>query len=459
MSEIAEQTILLVDTDLDYLDWATRHLEAPGIRILRTDHAEKAIKVVEKTEIDLVIADLVLQPIDGIKMMGRVRAINPDLLVILTGGFPSTGQIIEATQQGAHDILRKESLTFELRPVVEAALSTVDSRKTAGNTKAKDEAPATDHRVKMIGNSKALQDVFKVVGRVARTDVPVLVTGESGTGKELVSHAIHEYSPRCKNEMLVINCGAIPENLLESELFGHEKGSFTGASARRAGRFEQCDGGTLFLDEIGDMPASVQVKLLRVLQDGTFSRVGSNETQQSDVRIVAATNKDLAQEVADGNFREDLYYRLNVVEIHLPPLRDRREDVPLLADFFLRIITRRNGMARLRLTGEAKDMLQAHSWPGNVRELENTIARACALASSDVLLPEDIPLAKSALDVKRDLTKVIDQVIAASDDDENVLEWVTHQLANRALERCSSDPKAAAKMLGISKEELKPLLK
>ena len=195
--------------------------------------------------------------------------------------------------------------------------------------------------------------------------------------------------------MVAINCGAIPENLLESELFGHEKGAFTGAVARRTGRFEQCDGGTLFLDEIGDMPASVQVKLLRILQEGTFSRVGGNETLSSDARIVAATNKDLAVEVSQGNFREDLYYRLNVVEIDLPPLRNRPEDIPLLAEFFLQRLARKQGMARMRLSSEAVKTLQKHRWPGNVRELENTIARACALSTSDLLLPEDMPFARS----------------------------------------------------------------
>ncbi|MGB0992059.1 MAG: sigma-54-dependent transcriptional regulator [Akkermansiaceae bacterium] len=386
------QTILLVDTDLDFLEWATKHLDADDLRILRCDHADKAAKVCDTTTVSLVIADIVLQPFDGLALLSRIRASNPDTLVILTAGFPTTAQIIEATQQGALDILKKESLTFELRPVVESALQTLDQRAAAeeSSTAAATPVPRPDSRVKIIGNSRALQDVFKIVGRVARTDAPVLVSGESGTGKELVANAIHEYSPRAKAPFIAINCGAIPENLLESELFGHEKGSFTGAISQRAGVFEQCDGGTLFLDEVGDMPASVQVKLLRVLQDGTFTRVGGHDLQKSDVRIVAATNKNLAAEVADDRFREDLYYRLNVVEIHLPPLRARAEDIPLLADHFLRLTTRRNGLPEMRLSAEAHEHLAAHLWPGNVRELENTIARACALASNELLLPADI---------------------------------------------------------------------
>ena len=386
-------TLLLVDSDLDFLNWATKHLEAPDLRILRCDSSEKALKVLASTPVDLVIADLLTQPLDGLELLTKIRALDSGIVTILIAGFPSTSQIIEATRLGARDVLRKESLNFELRPVVESAFQIIANRRTAEQPH--QELPTADNRVKMIGQSRVIQETFKLVGRVSPSDAPVLVTGESGTGKELVAEAVHEYSPRRKNDFIAINCGAIPENLLESELFGHEKGSFTGAMARRAGRFEQCDGGTLFLDEIGDMPQSVQVKLLRVLQDGTFARVGSNETLKSDVRIVAATNKDLAEEVAKGTFREDLYYRLNVVEIHLPPLRHRREDIPLLAEFFLQRLARKYGLAKIKLSGEAIDTLQTHRWTGNVRELENTMARACALAESSLLLSDDIPFARS----------------------------------------------------------------
>jgi len=451
-----EQTILLVDQDHDFLEWATKHLTANGLRILRCDNADNAVKVVEKTTVDVVVADIQIQPFDGLELLSRLRQTSPATLVILTTGFPSTGQVIEATQRGAHDVMRKEALPFELRPVVESALQTADDRRSAEQPAA--EMPSLDGRVKIIGVSRALQDVFKIVGRVARSDAPVLVTGESGTGKELVAKAIHEYSPRRQQELIAINCGAIPENLLESELFGHEKGSFTGAIARRAGRFEQADGGTLFLDEIGDMPLSVQVKLLRVLQDGTFSRVGSNETLSADVRIVTATNKILSSEVAAGRFREDLYYRLNVVEIRLPPLRERAEDIPLLAEFFLQRITRKNGMARIRLSTEAIAALQNHHWPGNVRELENTIARACALASSTVLLPADIPLAAAPGSekggVQQALSKLLDIVPAG----ENAIAWFARELAACSLDRHDGDLKEAASELGISASELRRIL-
>jgi len=454
MSEVPpEETLLLVDPDHDFLDWATKHLSAKDLRILRCDNAANALKVVEKTAVDVIVAALALEPFDGLELLGRIRQHSPQTLVILTAGFPSTGQIIEATQKGAHDVLRKESLPFELRPVVESALQTQEDRRSAGQPGP--ELPMQDGRVKIIGVSRVLQDVFKLVGRVARSDAPVLIAGESGTGKELVAKAVHEYSPRRQREMITINCGAIPENLLESELFGHEKGSFTGAIARRAGRFEQADGGTLFLDEIGDMPLSIQVKLLRILQDGSYSRVGSNDMLSADVRIVAATHKNLAGEVAAGRFREDLFYRLNVVELRIPPLRERPEDIPLLAEFFLQRITKKNGMARIRISPEAITALQSHCWPGNVRELENTIARACALSSSSILLPADIPLASAPTKARPGVSETIDQLMNAAPAGANVIDWLIRETIGRAVERSHGDMKDAAAALGISPSELK----
>ncbi|MBJ7396158.1 MAG: sigma-54-dependent Fis family transcriptional regulator [Akkermansiaceae bacterium] len=451
-----EDTLLLVDPDLDFLDWATKHLFANNLRVLRCDNASNALKVIEKTEVSVIVAAMELEPFDGMELLGRIMQQSPKTLVILTAGFPTTGQIIEATQRGAHDVLRKESLAFELRPIVESALQIQDDRRSAGQPDA--EMPKHDGRVKMIGISRALQEVFKLVGRVARSDAPVLIAGESGTGKELVAKAVHEYSPRRQKEMITINCGAIPENLLESELFGHEKGSFTGAIARRAGRFEQADGGTLFLDEIGDMPLSIQVKLLRVLQDGSFSRVGSNETLTTDVRIVAATHKNLVEEVAGGRFREDLYYRLNVVEIKIPALRERMEDIPLLAEYFLQRITRKNGMARIRISAEAITTLQSHHWPGNVRELENTIARACALATSQILLPADIPLASSPRKSPAGFAAAIDQVINDAPSGSDLIAWLSSEIAGRVLERAGGDLKEASVALNIPLAELRKLL-
>ena len=458
MSKQPQHHLLLVDQDLEYLDWATKLLQADGLEILRSNSAEKALKVLQKVEVDIVICDLKLEPFDGIELIQKIRAHSPNAATILTAVSPTTTQIIEASQKGAFDVLRKESLAFELRQIVEEAFQSVDQKREMGPSSS--EPPGLTDKATIIGVSRPLQEVMKVVGRVSQSDAPVLITGESGTGKELIARSIHAYSPRRKKEMLVINCGAIPENLLESELFGHEKGSFTGAIARRAGRFEDSHESTLFLDEVGDLPASVQVKLLRVLQDGTFSRVGSNEVQSTDVRIVTATNKDLAQEVREGRFREDLYYRLNVVEISIPPLRARQEDIPILAEFFLDRIARKNGIARMRLTGEAIEHLQKHNWPGNVRELENTMARACALASTDVLIPEDIPIGKNPASLSCTLDDALTLILEHSEQEgQNAFDYVRQELIRHTLEHCNQDFREAARLLGVAQATLKKSIK
>jgi len=451
-----ERNLLLVDPDHDYLNWAAKHLQADGIRILKCDSADKALLVTQKAPIQIVIADFTLQPFDGLDLLKQVKTAQPDTIFILTATFPNASQIIHATQLGAHDILKKESLTFELRPIVEQAWRIIDERKSAQqSTQTAPRTPSNNH---IIGNSKVFQDLFKIVGKVAKTDAPILITGESGTGKEVIAKAIHAHSPRRRNEMVAINCGAIPENLLESELFGHEKGSFTGASSRRAGRFEQCDQSTLFLDEIGDMPLSVQVKLLRVLQEGTFSRVGGNETLSSDVRIIAATNKNLAQEVAEGRFREDLYYRLNVIDLQLPPLRERIEDIPLLAEYFLQKITKKNGMADIHLSGEAIEKLQQHRWPGNVRELENTLSRACALANTRLLLPDDIPI-NQGFERKKETTNAINRLLASAPADRPTIEWVSRRIAQLALQQQQGNIKNAANLLNTTPDKIQKLLR
>lgn len=463
-----ERYLLLLNEDHDYLEWAARKLEADGIRVLKCDDTEKALKIIEKVDVEIAIVDILMPTSDGgdglsVLKKFKAKAKNwSEMLFILTASFPTAAQLISATQLGAHDILKKESLTFELKKLIENAWQVIDARKLV------EEIPSEKNEMvregDVIGSSRAFQDLFKLVGKVARTDAPVLVTGESGTGKELVAKAVHQYSPRSHGEMIALNCGAIPENLLESELFGHEKGAFTGAGFKRIGRFEQCDKGTLFLDEIGDMPITVQVKLLRVLQEGTYSRVGGNEVLSTDVRIIAATNKDLAREVAEGRFREDLYYRLNVVELHLPPLRERVDDIPILANHFLKKITKRQGThhnSKMRLSAEAIEKLCAHSWPGNIRELENTIARACALAGSEVLLPDDITLAASTprlnvntMSVSTSLKKVISQAPSG----ENVLTWITKTLIEESIAAANGNHVMAAKKLNISLSELQDYL-
>ncbi len=447
--------IYLVDHDTDFLSWASNHLKAPGVTIESFPRAEDALAAYQKVRADIVLAEVKLHGTNGIELLKRVRQTNPNAMVILTSAAASTSHVIEAMRLGAYDVLPKEKLTYELRQVVESALSAMESRRTTlANAVA---VPNETIQETIIGSSAPMQEVFKMIGRVSRSDAPVMITGESGCGKELVARAIHKFSPRTQKEFVAINVTAIPDNLLESELFGHEKGSFTGAVANRIGRFEQCDGGTLFLDEIGDMPLTVQSKLLRVLQEGEFCRVGSNQTLKTDVRVLAATNKDLEDEVASGTFREDLFYRLNVVRIHIPPLRARREDVRQLAEFFLQRMAVRKRGPQMRFSEDALQMLEAYDWPGNVRELENTIQRACALANTDVLLPNDIPLGSSGSrfgSAVSNVTRMSDAVnallhAAQSSPDIELMPWVQKELCKLAVRHFDNDIAKAAKLLGI----------
>ncbi len=391
------KSITIVDPDEDFLDWADRHLRTAETEIKPFTDAEEALAAYLASPTDLVIVELFTTPVGGMEILKRIRLHHPNAMVVLTTGFPPTSAVIEAMKLGAYDVLRKESLPYDLRPVVEEALKAGDEIRATPEPAPQPKPSSSAPPETMIGEAPAMQEVFKLVGRAARGDAPVLITGESGAGKEVVAGAIHRFSRRGGSEYVAINCAAIPENLLESELFGHEKGAFTGATSLRKGRFEQCDGGTLFLDEIGDMPLQTQSKILRALQSGEFSRVGGNDTLRADVRVLAATNHDLEAAVDAGTFREDLFYRLNVVRVHIPPLRQRREDIRPLAEFFLgRIAAKKNG-PKLRLSEDAVALLERYHWPGNVRELENTLHRASVLATADVLLPRDIPLAQSNL--------------------------------------------------------------
>ena len=464
------QTVLAIDPDADFLQWVSKHLTASDVRVIGATNADQGFAVFQQEKPDIVLSELQLQPVTGMELLRRIRQTDPNALVILNTGFPPTNAVIEAMKHGAYEFLRKEALSYELRPVVEDALKTRESMRTTAVV-----VPLLDNlQQSIIGQSPAMQGVFKLIGRASRSTAPVLITGESGCGKEVVARAIHRFSARQHKEFVAINCAAIPENLLESELFGHEKGSFTGAVALRVGRFEQCDGGTLFLDEIGDMPLPVQSKILRVLQEGEFSRVGGNQTLRTDVRILAATNRPLEQDVETNRFREDLFYRLNVIRIHIPPLRERHEDVLPLANFFLQRLAREHRLPPHRLSEEAIRHLEDHHWPGNVRELENTLARACVLATADVLLPKDIPLGSAQLSrpgagspplpaVDETAPATVSQTQANLNaiartllDDlvqspgRPILAELEHQLVLQAYEHTGQQTAAAAKLLGLT---------
>lgn len=449
------QIIVIVDKDPDFLEWAPRHLKAKSLDFKTTTNIDEAEKLFLDNNADLLIADLQL---DGVAVVKRIRMRVPNAAIILNGAVFSTNSVIEAMRLGAFDVLRKEGLNFELKRTVERALQSVEEMRNLENSEpaqpGADAQPAGDV---IIGRSPAMQDVYKLIGRVATADAPVLITGESGVGKEVVSNAIHQFSRRSKEEYVAINCAAIPSNLLESELFGHEKGAFTGAASQRIGRFEQCDGGTLFLDEIGDMPLEVQSKLLRVLQTGEFSRVGGNQNLQSNVRILAATNKRLEQEVEQGEFREDLFYRLNVVRIHIPPLRKRVEDIKLLAEFFLNRQAKEGKSRNISLSADAVELLETYHWPGNVRELENLVQRACVLATGNVLLAEDLPIDQShgtmttAFDPVRHAAETI--LTSANGRGLPPMKVVTEQLVKIARERCENDNEVA-ELLGLTKKQV-----
>lgn len=463
MASPSSKTVMLIDPDEDFLKWADKHLRTPDTEIICKTDSSEALELYLKDPPDLIISELYTEPVGGMELLRKVRLNTPNAMVVLTTGFPPTSSVIEAMKLGAYDVLRKESLPYDLRPVVEEALKAgeiISSTPPQNSPSLNREDP----RETIIGNSSVMQEVFKMIGRASRGDAPVLITGESGSGKEVVAGAIHNFSPRSGSEHVTINCAAIPENLLESELFGHEKGAFTGATSLRKGRFEQCDGGTLFLDEIGDMPLQTQSKILRVLQSGEFSRVGGNDSLRADVRILAATNKDLEKSVGDRTFREDLFYRLNVVRIHIPPLRYRREDIRPLADFFLkRIATQKRG-PKLRLAEDTFTLLESHNWPGNVRELENTLNRASILATADVLLPKDIPLNSAAMTAEsggiladRRITELL-HILFNCAGETPLLPWLEKHAANMILEENNNDEEATASKLGITRERLKELL-
>lgn len=468
------QTILIVDPDTDWLKWAHNQLATPSTRVLLATKSDDALNLYGREHPDLLITDTHLMPFSGIELLIKVRQRDPNATVILISAWGTTQSVIESMKLGAFDFLRKEALPFNLKGVVDAALKAQEEMRAA--TAFKPELTAEEYQDSIVGKSAPMQQVFKMIGRVSHSDAPVMITGESGTGKELVASAIHHYSQRSGKNFVAINCAAIPEQLLESELFGHEKGAFTGAVAQRVGRFEQSDGGTLFLDEIGDMPLPLQGKILRVLQNGEFSRVGGSATLRCDVRIIAATNKNLESEVSERKFREDLFYRLNVVRIQLPPLRQRTEDIRLLAEYFLQKVAIRKHLPRLQLSEEAVRVIEGYNWPGNVRELENTIQRASVLATSDILLPKDLPLGSpessgdplpggagpagaAAAGSAREMTPegAIEVLLKAAQANPGteLLPWLEREFTRHAMTATRGNQVRAAKLLGITRATLR----
>jgi two-component system nitrogen regulation response regulator GlnG len=382
------EKLLLIDDEVDVQYSFRRIFDASDIELHTASSGEEGLRLIPTLKPDLVLSDIRMAGLNGLETLRRIRQLDPQLPVILMTAYGTTQTAIEAMKLGAYDYLLKPFDVPRLKQLVANALKAArDTRQTVAM---RPQLEQQDYELGVIGRSAPMQEVFKLIGQLAASDATALITGESGTGKELVARSIFQNSRRAKEPFMAINCAAIPENLLESELFGHEKGAFTGATAQRPGRFEQCHRGTLFLDEIGDMPPATQTKILRVLQSGTFERVGGNTTLEVDVRIIAATNKPLEEAVARKEFREDLFYRLNVVRVHMPPLRERQGDIRLLVDFFLRKI---GGPATgSKSIGEKTlAVLEAYHWPGNVRELENVLRRAVVVSKGSAILESDLP--------------------------------------------------------------------
>jgi two-component system response regulator HydG len=380
-------TVLVVDDERSNIESLEKIFQREGMRVLSAPDARHALELVRTHRVQVVLTDLMMPGTTGLELLRAIRQVAPDVEVVLMTAYGSVETAVSAMREGAYDFVEKPLKRVSIVKSVRKAAE--KQRLVAENQSLRDEIKRLARR-EIVGSSPALRRVIDVATQAAPSQATVLVLGESGTGKELLARYIHERSARARGPFVAVNCAAIPETILESELFGHEKGAFTGATGRKEGRFAKASGGTLFLDEIGELAWSVQVKLLRVLQDGEYEPLGGN-THKADVRIVAATNRDLVAEVSAGRFREDLYYRLNVIAITAPPLRARREDIPLLVDHFLGLYCAKNGRPRLHPTRGALDRMSEYAWPGNVRELENVIERAVVLSRDETLGEADLP--------------------------------------------------------------------
>ncbi|HEU0122903.1 MAG TPA: sigma-54 dependent transcriptional regulator [Bryobacteraceae bacterium] len=422
-------------------------LQTSGYEVELAATAEEGVSASERA--DLVLTDLRLPGMSGLDFLDRMHAARPGLPVVLMTAYGSVETAVEAMKKGASDFLVKPFSLDHLTAVVAKALEFQALRDE--NQRLREELGGRYQLDSIVGRSAAMQDVFAVVLRAAPTRATVLLAGESGVGKDMIARAIHYHSPRKDKPFVKINCTAIPENLMESELFGYEKGAFTGANATKPGKFEQADTGTVFLDEIGDVPLAIQVKLLRVLQEREFERLGSNKTRHIDVRVVAATNVDLRRALEEGTFREDLYYRLNVLPINIPPLRERRDDIPYLADHFIRKHAAELGTAELPISAEAADKLMAYHWPGNVRELENVVERSLVLAMGSRLEAADIrldmaPRSRTAAPVSGDPLFLPEGM---------TLDQYEDAIIREAMRRAQGNKSHAARLLGLTRNALR----
>jgi DNA-binding NtrC family response regulator len=426
--------VLVVDNDTEMLALLRRHLEAEGMAVVMSGGGKEAIRSLEDQDFDVILTDIVMDEVGGLEVLAAVQRAHSPTRVILMTAFGSLETAIDAIRQGAYDYLTKPFKLAEVTLAVQRALD--DQRLRRENQRLRAEVERQQGFDRLLGRSRAMQAVLDQARAVADSDASVLLLGESGTGKELVAQALHWHSARRSGPFVPVNCAAVPDTLLESELFGHEKGAFTGAQQKRAGLFAHAHGGTLFLDEIGDLPLALQVKLLRAIQDKAVRPVGGTEAVRLDLRLITATNRDLATLVREGKFREDLYYRLAVIPIRLPTLRERPEDIPLLGEHFLRLAATRLGKALTGFAPDAAAWMLEHRWPGNVRELENLVERAAVLARGPVIALADLHTEFSLAPGASSLRPTLDEMAG--------------QYIRRVLEEVQGDKRAAAKILGVS---------
>ncbi len=439
--------ILVVDDEAPQLELIGGFLRRHGFEVVLANDGKKAIETFRQESFDLVITDQKMPGLSGLDLIKEIRTLNPETAVIVMTAYGSIETAVSAIKEGAADYLTKPLNLDELLHRIEKVR---ERNSLLAENRDLKEALQERHRVEgIIGESGHMQEVLSLVRRVAPSEATVLIRGESGTGKELIAKAIHFASPRASHPLVKVNCAALPENLLESELFGHERGSFTGAVATRKGRFEVANGGTLFLDEIGDLPLHLQAKLLRVLQEKEFERVGSSSPITADVRILTATHRDLEGLMKTGRFREDLYYRLNVVTIILPPLRERRPDIPFLLDYMLKVFPEKNGKSIRGFSRDARDVLLRYDYPGNVRELENIVERATVLTRDDVIGRADLPLSVQTPDAQEETGTNLTAVV----------EGLERRMIKEALAQSDGVQTRAAEKLGLTERALRYKLK
>ncbi|MFC1891231.1 sigma-54-dependent transcriptional regulator [Thermodesulfobacteriota bacterium] len=448
-------SILVVDDDQSMREFLEILLTKEGYQVDLASSGEEGIEILSDKSFDLVISDIRMRNLNGIDVLRKAKQINPETMVIMISAFATAETAVEAMREGAYDYVPKPFKVNEFKRIV---CDTLESRP---ETKKKESGEGSTDRLHfdcIIGESPQMRKVYDLIERVAKTKSNILIMGESGTGKELAARAIHRQSQRKDKPVVIINCAGIPETLIESELFGYKKGAFTGAATDKSGLFEVAEGGTVFLDEVGELPPAIQVKLLRVIQERTFTAVGDTEEKKVDVRFISATNKDLEAEVIEKRFREDLYFRLNVIQISMPPLRDRTGDLPILGQFFLEKYSAELEKDVKKISAYAMDILGQYSFPGNVRELENIIERSVALETSNIVLPESLTLSsfqKSPSQMGRRQTDITEDGINLSD----VMADVEKEFILKALDLSHGSKPKTAELLGLSMRSLRYRLK